>query len=162
VLGDLPLPQRLGIGLVAGATGAAALNVVSYCDMLLRGRPASEVPAKTAQLIAKGAGISALDAGDAAENRREAAGALMGYADGLGTGAAYGLVRQFAGALPWQVGALALTAATLVAGEGTATRVGATDWSQWTVGEWIADLVPRFTYGAVTAWTYDALAAVVT
>jgi len=150
--------QNIGLGLLAGAAGTAALNVVTSLDMTLRGRPASEVPADTASGLAERVGVHALSGEGPAQNRREGAGALFGYVDGLGTGAAYGIVRPALRGVPWLVGAVALTAATLVAGEGTATKVGATDWSKWSLADWISDLLPRATYGIVTALTVDALA----
>jgi len=86
---------RLLWGAAAGAAGTTALNAVTYLDMLLRGRPASEVPGKAAGILADRLGIAALrsaDASDAADARRQGMGALLGYATGVGVGVAYGLV----------------------------------------------------------------------
>lgn len=139
-------------GLVAGAAGTAALNAFTYLDMALRGRPGSDVPARSAERIAESLGLAL------GPNRTRAAGALLGYADGLAAGAAYGLLRS-ALRVPWTVGALGLAAATLAIGEGSATRLGATDWSQWSASQWVEDVLPRLVYGTVTALAMELLAA---
>jgi len=96
-------------GVAAGAVGTAALNVATYVDVLVRGRPESQVPAEVAEKIAAGAGID-LGGGDGtptsddqqkqrqqtAQNRKSGLGALMGYGTGLGVGAAYGVIRLLA------------------------------------------------------------------
>jgi len=42
------------VGLIAGATGTTALNVVSYLDMAARGRAARSLPAKAAAEVSGG------------------------------------------------------------------------------------------------------------
>jgi hypothetical protein len=83
--------MTLRAGVIAGAAGTTALNVVTYLDMALRARPASELPAKAAGEVTGRAGIE-LGTGKAGESRRDAIGALLGYATGLGVGALYALV----------------------------------------------------------------------
>ena len=51
--------RRVLLGAVAGATGNLTLEIVSYGDMLLRGRSASGVPAKIAGILADELGIEA-------------------------------------------------------------------------------------------------------
>ena len=81
-------------GVIAGAAGTVALNVATYFDMALRGRPASTVPADLAGRLAEVVGVDALAGRDGADeqagNRRTGTGALLGYVNGLGIGAAYG------------------------------------------------------------------------
>jgi len=43
-------------GAVAGAAGTTALNAVGYADMAMRGRPASSVPARVAEQLARRVG----------------------------------------------------------------------------------------------------------
>jgi hypothetical protein len=43
--------------------------------------------------------------------------------------------------------------------EGSATALKQTDPRTWGASGWIADLVPRFLYGAVTCVTFDRLSA---
>src|SRR5581483_8515375 len=74
-------------GAAAGAVGTTALNAVAYGDMLARGRAASDVPAQAASRLAERLGLAERVFGtDAAKAgpRREAAGALLGYATGVG------------------------------------------------------------------------------
>ncbi|HKE36255.1 MAG TPA: hypothetical protein VKB39_02425 [Candidatus Baltobacteraceae bacterium] len=145
-------------GLIAGAAGVTALDAVTYLDMLVRGRPASEVPGRTVNALAKKIGIDRLDADDAkTTHRRSATGALVGYADGVLSGVAYGALRS-ALPIPWPVGAALLAGLTLLVGEGSAVRAGVVDWSKWGAQEWIADLVPRLAYGGVTAIALETLA----
>jgi hypothetical protein len=69
------------LGAVAGAAGNLTLEIVTYGDMLLRGRAASGVPAKMVATLADDFGIEALASaatGNQADNRRSAAGALLG------------------------------------------------------------------------------------
>ncbi len=140
-------------GLMAGAAGTTALDVVTYLDMAVRGRASSDVPARTAARIAESMGLVL------GENRSTASGALLGYADGVVTGALYGLLRS-AARVPWPLAAVALAVSTLVVGEGTATRAGATDWSKWSLAQWIEDIVPRLVYGAVTSFAMESLAEI--
>ncbi|HEX2280960.1 MAG TPA: hypothetical protein VHG52_04265, partial [Thermomicrobiales bacterium] len=69
--------RRVLLGVVAGATGNLTLEIVTYGDMLLRGRAASGVPAKMAGILADAFGIEALSSAatdNQADNRRSAAG----------------------------------------------------------------------------------------
>ena len=43
---------RVLIGITAGAAGTVALNIATYLDMAIRGRPSSDIPAQTAEKIA--------------------------------------------------------------------------------------------------------------
>ncbi len=49
--------RRVLIGIVGGAAGTVGLNIATYLDMAIRGRPASEVPAQTAEKIAMSIGL---------------------------------------------------------------------------------------------------------
>lgn len=163
------MPNRLIAGVVAGAAGTIALNVTTYLDMLLRGRPASELPTKMAGRLAEEAGIS-LDFEDSssaegeggqaappADNRREALGALLGYANGLGIGLGYGLARLLLPRLPlWLAGGI-LGSAAMAASDIPATRLGLTRPQDWTAADWAADVIPHAAYGLVTALTFDLL-----
>jgi hypothetical protein len=85
------------MGVAAGAVGTVALNVTTYADMALRGRPASSAPAQVAGKLAGKAGIDLSGEHEAAQNRKSWLGALSGYAVGLGVGTAYGLIRPLLG-----------------------------------------------------------------
>lgn len=66
-------------GLMAGVIGTVALNMTTYADMAIRGRPASNVPAKLIGTQAEDAGIKSLANNadsDTASNRRSGLGAI--------------------------------------------------------------------------------------
>jgi hypothetical protein len=139
-------------GLLAGAVGTSALNIVGYADMALRGRPASRVPDAVATIFARRLGCE-LDA-----NRAEGFGMLLGYADGLTFGLAYGLLRPPLRDVPWVLGGCALALATLTP-EFVAAALDATDHpKRWGIEGWMAALAPRLAFGLVTAATHEAIA----
>src|SRR5919197_905845 len=91
------LRNRL-LGTAAGAVGTVALNVATYADMAIRGRPSSNVPARMVGVLADKAGIPLSAGGEGSDdekvqNRQSGLGALFGYMTGLGVGTAYGLLR---------------------------------------------------------------------
>lgn len=161
--------NRLAAGLVAGAVGTVALNVTTYLDMTLRGRPSSDVPATTADRLAGMAGVDltpdldaqgpdAKRARDAAESRRTGIGALLGYATGLGLGALYGLTSPMLRRVPTPLAALLVGAAAMAGGDVPSATLGATDPRKWGAPGWLADIVPHLVYGAFTALTFRAVA----
>ena len=88
--------RHLLMGTAAGAAGPVALNVATYADMAIRGRPSSSVPAKMVGVLADKAGIPLSAGGEGSDdekvqNRQSGLGALFGYVTGLGVGTAYGL-----------------------------------------------------------------------
>ncbi|MFD0788202.1 hypothetical protein ACFQZ8_30185, partial [Micromonospora azadirachtae] len=60
---------ELADGAIAGAVGSTVLNVVTYLDMALRGRPASSTPEQVVGRLTDIAHVS-LGSAEAAENRR--------------------------------------------------------------------------------------------
>lgn len=163
------MPSMLIAGVVAGGAGTLALNVTTYLDMLLRGRPASKLPARMAGRLADEAGISLnfegdspgqgenLQAGSPPDNRREALGALLGYANGLGIGLGYGVARLLLPRLPlWLAGGI-LGSAAMAASDVPATRLGLTRPQDWSSADWAADVIPHAAYGLVTALTFELL-----
>ncbi|MFF0791236.1 hypothetical protein [Streptomyces spiralis] len=143
-------------GLLAGAAGTLALDVVSYGDMLLRGRSASGVPARLADRLADRAHVPLGD-GEEKDNRAQAAGALLGYALGIGAGAVYGLLRHRRPALPvWPAGLL-LGVAVTAGADAPAAALGLTDPTSWGLTSWVSDVVPHLVYGLTTAAAYRAM-----
>ena len=150
------------LGAVAGATGNLVLEVATYGDMLLRGRAASGVPAKTAGIIADHLGIVMLSTkatDEQADNRRGAAGALLGYGLGVGLGSAYGLLRPHLGrvAAPLAGAAVGLTAMTVA--DASYALTGASDPRTWSPADWMSDLAPHLIYGLVTVAAYEGISA---
>ena len=149
------------LGAVAGATGNLTLEIVTYGDMLLRGRAASGVPAKVAGILADDFGIEALASaatGNEADNRRSAAGALLGYALGIGLGGAYGLARPGLGRISTPLAGVVVGLAAMAAADVSYAVTGASDPKTWTTVDWISDLVPHIIYGLVTVATYETIA----
>ena len=174
------MANRIVAGAIAGAAGVVALNVAGYLDMLVRGRPASDMPARVAGKLADEMGVPLdFDAGDveiepeddepdgddedetasdsdAAANRREAIGALLGMANGIGIGVAYGIARLILPRPPaWLAGA-AIGAAAMAASDYPATRLGLTEPRDWSATDWVSDVLPHMAYGIVTAITFEA------
>jgi hypothetical protein len=149
------------VGTAAGAVGTAALNIATYADMASRGRPSSDMPSKLVKNVASSAGIEPLAADDeTAENRRSGVGALLGYVNGIGVGAVYGLIRPaIRGKVPLLIAALAAGGAAMALSDVPATKTGATDPKTWGPEGWIADIVPHALYGLALAFAFDALDA---
>jgi hypothetical protein len=150
-------------GAIAGATGNLALEIVTYGDMLLRGRAASGVPAIAAGAMADRLGIDALATsatGDRADNRRSAAGALLGYRLGVGLGSLYGHLRPRLGRgrvpIPLAGAAVGLTAMTVA--DAAYGLTGVSDPRTWTATDWVSDIVPHLIYGIVTVATFETIA----
>ncbi len=152
------------IGAVAGALGTVALNITTYADMVIRGRASSGAPSKMVGTIAEKANIPLSSKGvgaddETAQNRESGIGALLGFVNGLGVGAVYGLVRsQFdedAVSLPLAGAVIGLAA--MAASDVPLITSGASDPKSWGVSGWVSDAVPHFIYGLVTALAFDAL-----
>ncbi|MEU3199394.1 hypothetical protein [Streptomyces sp. NPDC006996] len=143
-------------GLLAGAVGTVALNVVTYGDMLVRGRPSSDTPAEVADVLADRTGVE-LGQGDQKSHREQVTGALLGYVTGLGVGAVYGLFRGRGMSTPhWMAGPL-LGASAMAGSDVPATALRVTDPSSWGVSSWLSDIAPHLAYGITTASVFDAL-----
>jgi hypothetical protein len=142
--------EQLLRGLIAGAAGTTALNAVTYLDMVVRGRPASDTPQQSAKRLADAVHV---DLGDAAtaRNRTEGLGSLLGYA----TGAAVGVASSLAGLrrLPWPLSALVLGGTAMVVANAPMTAMRVTDPCRWTGRDWLADAVPHLAFGVVAAYS---------
>jgi hypothetical protein len=140
-------------GAAAGAAGTTALDVVTYLDMAVRGRPASSTPQRTVERLAETAHLSIPGEGDRRASRVEGLGALTGLVAGVGVGGLFGLAR----ALGFRAGTLLTTATVLVSTNGPMTVLGVTDPRTWSRTDWVSDLVPHLAYGVVVTRTMDAL-----
>lgn len=152
--------NRLLRGAIAGAAGTIALDLTTYGDMLVRGRGASSVPARMAGVLAGHLGISPLApsaVGDGADNRREAAGALLGYATGVSIGAVYGVLRGGGvdGSRPLSGVAVGLSA--MAASDVPIALTGVSDPATWSPTDWLSDIIPHLIYGLVTVAVYEAI-----
>jgi hypothetical protein len=141
-------------GAAAGAAGTTALDVVTYLDMAVRGRPASSTPERTLEKLAESAHLSVPGDGQTRANRVEGLGALTGLVAGVGVGGLLGLAR----ASGFRAGTLLTTLTVLVSTNGPMTVLRVTDPRTWSLVDWISDLVPHLAYAAVATTTLDALA----
>jgi hypothetical protein len=139
-------------GAAAGAAGTTALNVVTYLDMAVRGRPESSTPERTVEKLAETAHLSIPGEGEKRASRVQALGALTGLLAGIGVGCLAGLAR----ASGFRAGTLLSTLTVLVATNGPMTVLGVTDPRTWSAADWISDLVPHLAYSAVVTTTMDA------
>lgn len=137
-------------GLVAGAVGTTVINAVTWLDMAIRGRPASEMPRRT---VEAGLDVLGVDVpGDRAEraHRTEAFGALSGIGAGLGVGVAASTARALGIRLPAPLGAGLTGLGAMALTDLSAQALGTTDLASWSSAEWASDLVPHLAYGFAT------------
>lgn len=144
-------------GAAAGAAGTTALNAVAYLDMAVRGRPESETPKKTAEALAGKANVAIPGEGDVADNRASALGALSGIVAGISVGAALGLVRGLGVRLPSWAAATVASVGALAGTNGPMTALGVTDPREWSLVDWVSDIVPHVAYGVVTAAAFESM-----
>lgn len=151
--------RNVMLGLTAGAAGTVALNIVTYLDMAVRGRPSSGVPAQIVDTVAKKAEISLAteDEDDEVVQARESGiGALLGYINGLGIGALYGMLRPLMQGVPQPLAGVGLGAAAMAGSDVPATALGVTNPKEWDRNSWVSDIVPHLAYGMVVALVFDA------
>lgn len=148
------------LGAIAGAAGDLTLEIVTYGDMLARGRGSSGVPAKMVGIVADDLGfepLAAATAGEEADNRRSGAGALAGYALGVGLGAACGLARAASGGrVSTPLAGVGVGLAAMAAADGSYALSGASDPREWSA-DWVSDVIPHVIYGLVTVAAYEAM-----
>jgi hypothetical protein len=140
-------------GAAAGAAGTSVLNVVTYLDMAVRGRPASSTPGNTVERLAQTAHLTVPGEGAKRASRVEGLGALTGLVAGIGVGGLLGLAR----ATGFRAGPLLTTLTVLVSTNGPMTVLGVTDPRTWSAVDWVSDVVPHLAYAAVVTTTMDAL-----
>ncbi len=137
-------------GAAAGVLGTNALNAVTYGDMVLRGRPPSTAPEETVRKALEAIGLEVPGDAHTRLNRLSGLGALGGMVTGAGLGAALGVLRVL-GFRPGRVAGSLVAAAIAMVGANTplaALRVS--DPREWTVQDWLADVLPHLAYGVVT------------
>lgn len=137
-------------GAMAGALGTTALNTVTYADMVLRGRPPSTAPEETVRKALEAMGLEVPGDGQTRQHRLSGLGALGGLLTGSGLGALLGALRVL-GVRPGPVlGSLAAAAVAMAGANTPLTALRVSDPRDWSVQDWIADLLPHLAYGIVT------------
>ena len=139
------------VGAAAGAAGTTTLNVITYLDMAVRGRPASTTPERTVAALAKLVHLTVPGSGDVLAARLSGLGALTGYTAGIGIGVILGLAYGLGWRPSLAAATLAATAFALIGTNGPMIVLGVTDPRTWGLVGWISDLIPHFGYGVVTA-----------
>lgn len=144
------------IGAVAGAVGTMALDIATYSDMAIRGRPASSTPQRMIATIGQKTGIvDSEQPPETTQNRESGLGALSGYATGLVVGTAYGLLRPSMRRVPLPVAAAGVGLVAMATSDVPMTALKVTDPRTWGAAGWLSDLIPHLIYGFVTAWVVD-------
>ena len=152
---------RILRGAAAGAAGTTALNAVTYLDMTLRGRGTSSTPERSVERLLRLVGLDVPGDDEAIRaNRVSGLGAFLGIVTGVAVGASWGLADGLTdGALqrlPVPAGGLLVGTAALLGANGPMVVLGVTDPRDWTVADWVSDLVPHLAFGLVVAFTYRA------
>ncbi|MEU4678682.1 hypothetical protein [Micromonospora sp. NPDC023737] len=146
---------ELADGAIAGAVGSTVLNVVTYLDMALRGRPASSTPEQVVGRLTDIAHVS-LGPAKAAENRRSGLGPLTGYATGIAAGVGFALLTR-GRRQPIATAGPLLGAGVMVMSNGPMTVLKVTDPRTWRRSDWIADIIPHLLYGLAATATWNRL-----
>ena len=135
--------RRIVLGAAAGATGLVALNIITYADMAVRGRPASSTPAEIAGKIMVRVGVDrdSEDDDEKAGNRKTGIGSLMGYVTGLGAGILYGALRVFTTKVPIPVAGIGPGAAAKAGSDVPIAALGVSGPSTWHRVDWLSDAV---------------------
>ena len=151
--------RHMIVGAVAGAAATTALNIATYTDIAVRGRGESDVPSTMVKNLAEAAGVGALASDDeTTQHRRSGIGALLGYADGLVVGLAYGALRPALRDVPLLLAAVATGAAAMALSDGAIAASGASDPRTWRPADWVTDAIPHLVYGLALAFSFEALA----
>ena len=153
--------QETLLGVVAGAVGTVALDMTTYADMAIRGRPPSSAPAQLISTLAKLVGLSSSQSGGSqdqtTQNRESGLGALLGYVNGLGTGVAYGLLRSRFDDVPIPVASIGVGLTAMAASDIPLIALRVSNPKTWGLSGWLADIIPHLIYGFVTVITYETL-----
>jgi hypothetical protein len=147
------------MGTAAGAVGTVALNVATYADMAIRGRPSSSMPGEMVGTLAQKVGVDLSGDGEddeQAQNRKSGLGALSGYVVGLGVGTAYGLLHLGGRDVPVPVAAIGLSAVAMAGSDVPLTALGLTNPAKWPASSWASDIIPHLAYGLFAAVAFDA------
>ena len=148
---------KLGHGIAAGAVGVTVLNAVTYLDMSVRARPASDTPSQAVEKLAGKAGTDIPGEGNERDNRLAGMGPLAGIATGVAVGVAAAFARPALSKIPAPLSAAILGALAMAASDGPLAVLGLTDPAKWSAVDWASDIIPHVSYGAAAYATLAAL-----
>ncbi|WP_433305681.1 hypothetical protein ACQP2F_18735 [Actinoplanes sp. CA-030573] len=151
--------MRTGIlaGAAAGAAGTAALNAVTYLDMVWRGRGTSSTPEQTIEAMEERLPVSVPGEGETRDNRVSGLGSLSGIVTGVGIGAAFGVLRRAGLRPPAALSAVLIGLGAMASTDLSMASLRVSDPRSWSAADWLSDLVPHLAYGAVAAAVLEAL-----
>lgn len=139
------------VGVLAGAAGTTALNTVSYLDMLISARPASDTSEVTITKLEEV--IKLRVPGDEVQHNNRVA--ALGPMTGIAVGVTIGAVLEIARSLGWRPGAVVLavvaTSGALIGSNTPMTLLEVTDPRKWSARAWISDIIPHLAFGIATA-----------
>jgi hypothetical protein len=149
-------------GTAAGAVGTVALDITSYADMVIRGRSASNAPARLVSTVANIVGLPLSSHGvgvedETAQNRASGLGALLGYMNGLGMGLIYGLLRSQREEVSIPLASIGVGLAAMAASDIPLVTLKVSNPKTWGVSGWAADIIFHLIYGLATVTTFEAL-----
>ena len=149
-------------GLCAGAAATTALNITTYLDMLITGRPASSVPQELVRRLAERAGCDELATPDdtasaSIKATRSTLGTLLGYTNGLGVATVAAMLYPTTRTLGVPLNAAAIGLAAMAAGDIPIAKLGVSNPGMWSPSDWLRDVIPHLCYGLVVALTLQAL-----
>ncbi|OMH34390.1 hypothetical protein [Tersicoccus sp. Bi-70] len=144
------MTNTLTRGILAGAAGAAALNAVTWADMALRGRPASDAPGQTVEALLRRLGTAVPGRGADRENRRSALGEISGIGVGLGIGVLASAARSAGLRFSSPTGAALTGAAAMAASDVPMAALGVSDPRTWSSADWATDIAGHLAYGIAT------------
>ena len=144
-------------GAAAGAAGTTALAVASGIDAFVRGRPASDAPARLVGTVLDRAGVQVPGGRGERGNRLAALGPLAGAATGVTLGALVGGLRARGFRLPAPLGGALLGAAAMAAADVPLAAAGVSDPRSWSAADWTGDALAHLAYGVTTKRVLDAL-----
>ena len=153
------LRRRTAHGAAAGAAGTTALNAVTYLDMAIRARPASDTPQQAVATLATKTGHPVPGHDEEKDNRLGGLGPLTGTITGVGIGVLAGLCAPGLRRLPGPVAAALIGLAAMAATDGPLALLHVTDPRKWSATDWVSDLIPHLAYGVVTYATLRATTA---
>src|SRR5262245_47011647 len=143
--------RTLFAGAAAGAAGTTALNAITYVDMVVRARPASDIPERMVEKLAQVSGVEIPGDDAARANRTAGLGPLSGLAVGIGIGVVFAVLRRVGFRPPPLAASVLVGGTAMLAADGPMGRLHLTDPRQWSVVDWASDAVPHLGYGMVTA-----------
>ncbi|MFI6761168.1 hypothetical protein ACIBF5_18725 [Micromonospora sp. NPDC050417] len=147
--------SRLTDGLLAGAVGTLARELVSNLDVAVRARPLSDTHQRAVRRLAEVARLS-LGPEERAADRRAGLGPVLGYVNGVLTVALFATVTTWwRPPVPVAAGIVAIGGMLVADGQLAALKV--TNPRRWRAQDWFEDAVPYVAYSLTAAATLNRL-----